>query len=356
MNEKKILRNIIGAILSQNYSNVSLDISNGKMGACLSLFVASRFLEDKFILEKAEWLIDDIYRDCEKKSISTQIDFETGLAGIAFAITYLIKHGYIDADPNDVLKELDDCIFRWISSKAIGELQNYTSLLYGILFYLLYNIHFYKNIESEPVQLKKELVILIINSIELSNDQNGYTQINSEPFIFNMNLYKLPAYIYLIAETYKLNFYNYKLDRIIDNLTTFILSSFPRLTSNRIYLISSVRYLMNIKPVPLWEKHISILEKSIDIDTMLKYEFKDKSIALNNGVSGLLMLLTSIQETENLKYKEELCFKILKKIEHSSYFKSLKEENNFLSMRSGSCGIMLSLSLYGMWKEKYCKL
>ncbi|QTO26235.1 MULTISPECIES: lanthionine synthetase LanC family protein [unclassified Bacteroides] len=355
MDEKQIIRNIIKDILPQDYLRVSFDIFNGKMGACLSLFVASRFLKDKSILEKAELLMDEICQDCERMSIQNQIDFETGLAGIAFGFTYLAKHKYIDIEPNNVLKELDDCIFRWVSSKTMEELQNYTSLLYGILFYLLYSIHFYISVEDESVLLKKELVVLIINAIESSNDQNGYIQINNEPFVFNMNLYKLPIYIYIITEIYKLNFYNYKLDRIIDSLSAFILSSFPRLISNRIYLISSVRYLLNIKPIPLWEEHVEILERSIDVDAMLDYEFKDKGIALNNGVSGLLMLLSTL-ETEKFKFREDLCCKIVKKIERSSFFRNIKQEDYFLSTVSGPCGIVLSLSLYGMWKEQYCKL
>jgi hypothetical protein len=340
MENREIIKNIAEHLVNQDISKLPAGLFSGKMGICVSLFVSSKALNDSSIQEKAESLLGEIIRECEEKMMANDISLETGLSGIALGIAYLAENKYVQADLDDVLKDFDDNIFRWIAFKSKEELANSSNSLYGMLVYLLYRIQLYPNENHEAREIQQELIILLINMLEQINDQTGYTQLSYEPRIFDITNYKLPVYLYIIAAVYQQYFYNYKLDRIIERLDFTVRSSFPALAAHRVLLLSGLRLFGSV-----FEEQIDVLERSIDRERMLREGFKDKSIGLNNGLSGLLALSmfdNNMQDFSGL---------ILKKIQSSSSLPVIEEERYLPNTLTGLAGVALVLSIYELNSE-----
>jgi hypothetical protein len=320
---------------------------SGKMGICIYLFLLYQYTNNDEYKQKAEELIDDI---CGHYSLN-DISFESGLCGILWGIKYLAKNKLIDPDIDDAIYDIDNYIFREISTKTMDELFRMYPILLGIMTYLIYDIANKINDGTEITQIKKDIIIFLINAIDTINNKDEYNKITNEPFAFNLNNYKFPVYIYILAELYKLNFHNGKIDKIIDSLTIFIHRCFPALNCNRICLLASIYHLQSVKDIPEWERHINLLESKIDIDDMLKNEFMKKSLNINSGLSGLLFILRIIPATNKFTFKQELCAKIEDKLEISDYCVNNNTYND-LGLVYGICGTALSMLLNEMNKNK----
>lgn len=104
---------------------------NGKMGAAIFLFEYARISKNHQYADYANMLMDDIY---ELVISRIPISFENGLTGIGWGIAYLAKNGFIEADPDIILAEMDKHLF-------IAVLKSRTLIknneLYGMGFYCL---------------------------------------------------------------------------------------------------------------------------------------------------------------------------------------------------------------------------
>ena len=85
----------------------SAGLYNGKAGLSLSLFIASRYLQDERLEDKAYDLLQEALI-----TKTHDISFENGLAGIGYALLYLIEHKYIAADFDDVFGEQYEAILK----------------------------------------------------------------------------------------------------------------------------------------------------------------------------------------------------------------------------------------------------
>lgn len=108
MKQQVTVANIADFIL-QEYKKYtrSAGLYNGKAGLSLSLFIASEYLQD----EKME----DIAYDLIKESLvikQTDCRFETGLAGIGYALLFLIENKYLDAEFDDLFGEQYEAIIK----------------------------------------------------------------------------------------------------------------------------------------------------------------------------------------------------------------------------------------------------
>lgn len=235
--QSQLTESIINAIPATTESGMFF----GKTGIMVYLFQLARQTGNSYYQEVAEQLIDDI---CVAADKMTSAGFNDGLCGVAWSIEYLAQKGFIDADTDDALEEIDNRIFKYLTSKSFDELITSSDMLPGIAFYLIWRIAPHKDKDSELVKLRKDLLIVIINALETSYNKDSYVKLREEPVRFSLAEYRLPFYLYLIAEIYKLDFYNYKLDRIIESITPVILSTFPIRQSHRIYLILALRCVL----------------------------------------------------------------------------------------------------------------
>lgn len=84
-----------------------LGLYDGKMGIVLFFMNYSRYTGCKIYERFAGELIDEIY---EEIHVDYSLNFGNGLAGIGWGMEYLIRNGFVKANPDEVLKELDDRI------------------------------------------------------------------------------------------------------------------------------------------------------------------------------------------------------------------------------------------------------
>lgn len=321
----------------------------GKTGIMVYLFQLARQTGNSYYQEVAEQLIDDI---CVAADKMTSAGFNDGLCGVAWSIEYLAQKGFIDADTDEALEEIDNRIFKHLTTKSFDELISSSDMLPGIAFYLIWRISPYKDKDSELVKLRKDLLIVIINALETSYNKDSYVKLREEPVRFSLAEYRLPFYLYLIAEIYKLDFYNYKLDRIIESITPVILSTFPIRQSHRIYLILALRYVLQYKERVKWQSHLSLLEHSIDAETLLKEEFHNKGISLNCGMCGVLFLLKVFPMADKLSFCKPIRDGLIKNINKSDYFeKETFQNQNDMGLLLGKAGIALSLLLNDILPE-----
>lgn len=318
---------------------------SGKAGIMIYLFRLARQTNNVWYQELAEQMIDEVCLAADKIKSA---NFDNGLCGLAWAVEYLAQEGFIEANTEDVLEDINNKIFKLVSSKSFDELVAISDMLPGIAFYLIRNIKPRNDDNSESVCLKKDLLILIINAIETKYNKDSYIKLKEEPVRFSLTEYKLPFYLYLIAELYGLNFYNYKLDRIIDSINPIILSVFPLQQSHRIYFIFALKNLMKYVQFTKWELHLALLVKSIDVNALLQNEFHNKSISLNYGMSGLLFLLGVFPNANQFQFSDPIQHGLIKKIYKSDYFEKKQYMKDDISLLLGKTGIALSLLIHNI--------
>lgn len=102
--KKRILRSVLGI--------ESPGLLNGKMGLCVYLFVMGRKMEDGKMSQMAEDILRQILGNLRSCS---SLGFAEGLTGEALGLAYLVRENYVEGDVNDILLEVDQCIFKKVS-------------------------------------------------------------------------------------------------------------------------------------------------------------------------------------------------------------------------------------------------
>ncbi|TWV15689.1 hypothetical protein FQ707_01505 [Bacteroidaceae bacterium HV4-6-C5C] len=100
MKQQITIPDITSYILRKCNTVNSIGLYNGKAGLSLSLFVASEYMQDQ--------KVEDIAYDLIKESLvinQSDLSFEGGLAGVGYALLYLIENKYLDADFDEIFGE-----------------------------------------------------------------------------------------------------------------------------------------------------------------------------------------------------------------------------------------------------------
>jgi Lanthionine synthetase C-like protein. len=271
------------------YDQYSINLAYGKMGLCVYLFYLSRYEEKDEYLQVANRLLDEIIADMPNHK---EINLEHGLAGIGIGLSYLVKENFVDGDINDVLEEVDSYIFRSLAFVNKEE----AIFSKSTLIHLIYYFYIRQSELQSPVNkyLFRELIIKLIEMFQHNLQQIFF----KEQSTFSIENYQSPAFLFVASKIFELNIYNQRTTKIIDVFFGQILSTFPVLHSNRLYLLFG---LLCIKPyLPNYEKeinvHIGFLKEKIDIEYIINIEFKNQDIFVNDGLSFVYILLIMIQK------------------------------------------------------------
>lgn len=333
---------IINTILHNDANKMNnIGLLNGKMGISIYFFHLSKNTENVKHQEFAEILIDDVYQDVSKGQ--TPPGFEDGLAGIAWGIEYLVQHGFVEADTDDVLSVVDDKIYRHLVSA--DELPS--GILEGILGYILYILSRLegKDIHDESTDsfIFKRLLIELVNRLGDNIENRKFS--TEEPLSFDIT-WDLPICLILLGKIRALNIYNDKIDRIIDHLSSLVLSLYPHQLSNRLYLLYSIEALLKEISLADWRKHADFLQGNLELSQILHNELKNKNLLFLNGVAGISLISNRLyQLTKDGKFlfnQEEL----IRKIAVSEYWRDLKNgdvKRKSLGLLFGHAGIGMEL-------------
>lgn len=312
---------------------------HGKMGVCVYFFYLSRKSGKADHLAFAEKLLDEVYKQVNNKSI--KCGFGDGLAGIAWAINHLIQEGFVEANPDEILEEVEDTIFRYLVSQTDFQLGLLEGLL-GYLAYLVYRLDHPATVNPDKEFVMKRLMVEMLNHIGAAIDEKKL-RINEPPFLNLM--WDLPLCLLMLAKAYSLHYHQHKISRILENLSPAVLSYFPLHSANKLFLIYGMSEVLRQVDLPQWNNHVNILKEHLDMTFLFEMELKDKNLFLSNGLAGISILLTHLSQ-EHLTVNQE---KILDKIFTSEYMVSHlegKSENKpVIGLSRGLSGIGLTYIL-----------
>jgi|GEM_PF-3273772 len=96
--------------LEQHYNN-NYSLHNGKTGLCLAYYLAGASFKNKNFTIKGTVLLTEIGENIDKIQ---GFNFANGLAGIGWAIEWLIQNGFLIANSDDVLEDMDDELYKTV--------------------------------------------------------------------------------------------------------------------------------------------------------------------------------------------------------------------------------------------------
>lgn len=102
------LQRIANIMLVNSSFIPNLGLLNGKMGAAIFFYHYAKYTDNKVYDIYAGELIDEIY---EEIGYLSSIEFANGLSGIAWGIEYLVQGGFLEADSDEILEEVDEKIY-----------------------------------------------------------------------------------------------------------------------------------------------------------------------------------------------------------------------------------------------------
>lgn len=313
--------------------DIPIGLFSGKMGLCIYFYHLGKIENDERYTKIAEKLIDETF---EQITTVSTIDIESGLSGIAIGINYLIKNGYVEGDENVILKEIDDEIFKQVSFQ---ESDNNISILIQILFYIYIRK---QSLQKEQEYLFNELTIQIINTLHTKIEYI----LKDNTIGFNINT-DLPLFLFALSKIYQLNIYSYKIIKIIQEITPFLLSKFGFLNSKKLHLLWGISKINAC----IKDKHLAeyciLLTKQINIDDLLN-EFRNKNVFVKDGISGICLLMLSLDKNEKQNLNLNTFYiKALEKIEKSLIWESLSN-TEYLKRHiglNGYCGVNMIMHI-----------
>ncbi len=142
-----------------------IGLLRGKMGIAIFFFHYGEYSKNKVYTDFAGELIDEIYREIH---VDSPLNFKDGLCGIAWGIDYLIRNKFAEADPDEVLENLDERILEW----NVKYIRNY-SLEEGLKGIACYIISRCANRQKKNLFIPEEYVIDIIKALELNQSKSN---------------------------------------------------------------------------------------------------------------------------------------------------------------------------------------
>lgn len=188
----------------------NLGLLNGKLGISIFFYHYARYTKNEVYETFAGELIDEIYDEIHQKF---PVDFVNGLTGIGWGVEYLVKNGFIDADTDDVLEEIDRAVFVNRLQRPI--LLNNCDEMFGYGLYYLVRLSG-KEQDDNNLQtlIKKDSLIYLVDECERLLIHQKYLDFK----ISELSTNTINSLVYFLLEMVKLNLFPIKVEKIIKNI------------------------------------------------------------------------------------------------------------------------------------------
>ena len=279
-------------------------------------------------------MLDDIV---DRITENTAIDTASGLTGICMAVNFLIDSGNMEGNANYMLKSYEDKIIQSLLVDRILDSNPTLSMLKKVMGSLSYFTTRLQNtkLSDNERYIMQGIIIEIINKIE-SLELDKFT----EPSSFSVISYFTPFYLQLLKSIYQLNFYNYKIEKILDDLSPRILYMYPSNKANRLSLYLAMKEINAIVGgIAGWDKQIELLQQDLDIHQIIN-EFRNKNMAFNQGLCGFYYLLRKTEP--NKDYTDLLIHRIAHSDIWDHYFINDNAYMQPFSLYHGAPGVILT--------------
>lgn len=235
------IRKLVDHILLNASSANSLGLYNGKAGLSLSLFEASRYLQDESIEERAFHLLQEALlgksKDCS---------FENGLSGIGYVLLHLIKNKFVDTDFDEIFGKQYDKIIEAFSRIEKEPLKLLNSMK---VIYFLFNLN---SIKREDQRIN-EIIEKLFEGVEL---------------YLSIQFYDFKDINYINKKTDVLNIFETYLKLVVysdyGKVSAYVIDAYVKLyTSGRIMSSLPVGYYLNeIKVKKNIDKYNEVVQRN----------------------------------------------------------------------------------------------
>ena len=324
---ENIQRLLTGKLLSSKLEGYPASLFHGKTGLSIYFFHLSRIESNSEYHAIADKLLDQVLLHGLSKNQS--INVEDGLAGVGLGVTWLVKNRFIEADLNELLEVIDDAIFRRIAFQK--DTSGFSATLLSHLTGYLY-IRLKEQTDINLKTLYQYLIIKVLNMLYGKIDDDFL----NESYSFSVYHYQLPVLLWIISKLLEAGFYNDRIYKMLDELQLRILSRFPLLHSNRLFLLWG---MLNLKPYlhnrAPWNSHIQLLYREISLDEILENEMTGRRIFVSNGLSMIYILLHALN-TDFPDYPIPFDPHIIyNKIQNSDAWNAMLERDYFYQIHHG---------------------
>ncbi|GHT19372.1 hypothetical protein AGMMS4957_03820 [Bacteroidia bacterium] len=160
--QEEILPRIARYLMLHGSFTNNIGLLNGKTGIVLFFYHYSRYTGKKIYDAFAGELIDEIYKEIH---LDTPCNFKDGLCGIAWGIEYLIRHQFVEANPDEVLEDLD----KQIIERDVRRMTDY-SLDTGLKGIACYVIERCKNRINKNFYIGQDYLLDLIEALTKAED------------------------------------------------------------------------------------------------------------------------------------------------------------------------------------------
>jgi len=326
---QKIIENINRRLeVASDSKIIPPGLALGKMGLCVYFYRLWRSESNERYGKIAGRLLDEVF---EQIGTVKTIDLENGLSGIGLGIGYLIRNGYVEGDENEILREIDDEIFKQISFS--GPVSENVGMLVQILLYAGVRK---QTLHGEQGHLWEEMVIHIVNNLHTRVEKI----LNDDVTVFNINSF-LPLFLFALGQVYETGIYNHKIERIVNEITPFVMSKFSHIDSRKLYLAWGIGKITKCTGDRRLVEYSSMLASQIDVDALLD-EFRSKNMYVHKGLAGVCLLMLTLDDYLQGKIDTGSFYTgAIEKIKNSMIWE-LAEEPDYLLRHvgiSGYCGV-----------------
>ena len=285
-----------------NLDLISMGLYYGKIGLCVYFYELAGLTGEAKYNAVAEKILQHV---ADHVSENISIDAESGLTGICMAINYLLAKGYVKGDPDEILKSFDDRIMNQLLFNQYIDRNrppDTINMALSCLAYLTVRLQT-PTLDIDEKIIMQNIIIEHINKIDL-----GVIEKFNEPSSFSITEYFLPFYLHLLQRIFRLNFCNYKIERIIEELSPYISGKYPVNKANCLSLCISMNEINSILGgINGWNQHSEVLQQHLNIDQIIR-DFRNKNLFFHNGLCGFYYLLR--KNGQSNEYKEFIMNKI----------------------------------------------
>lgn len=327
----------------------SAGLFKGKMGVCISLFAISRRPGFDKYAHLASFLLKGVISDIYSMS---DISFDKGLSGIAWAIDYLHRKGFVQGDIDDILYDIDALLYRQFTDDKLNADMFSTEMKVGCLLYLVPRLSNPRHDTDSFIHyIDLSLVKRIVNSLE-TTVMNDFKSISDD--VYTSCLWRFPALFYCIGAMIEKGIYADKAVNMVNYEWAMQITGYiPFYGINKMALANSLTYLNSKIHNHYISDYIHKLYNS-SVNMNIESEVDSRIMNINEGwFHALATVNKAISLNTETEYKEKL--KEFKSNLLNTYMPIFKDnvgklnKNSDVSFINGFSGILFMLAT----KEKY---
>lgn len=323
----------------RHIKNENIFLQHGAMGHCIFWFWYARKTGNVEYEKDAMLNLETVYESVSTKSF---LEINNGLAGIGLGICYLIENNYIEGEPDRLLKDIDDHIYRTVICGIDNNKNNiasYENTLLDVMLYISFRLKASIKKANEKIVMQHFLILMLDKLY-----QNHSLSFYEEPLPASTS-YKLAKFMFVLTEIHKLNIYNHRIERILNEMKINLFSRIPICHSNRLYLFCALNELTcEIRLDDSWNTYIDFLRKNISIPIIVNQEIRSNNMFITKGLSGIYLMLKFCNRKQVLiPYSLEDIFNRLMGSTIWKLVESPSDYNDSLSGLDGFTGLIMIL-------------